>query len=337
MSSSIFNSDGGDGAPWRRWIIGFVAATAILFLTLLAVIVLIDPFSTGHLTPITRITFVGDKHFSDVARVRDLDFEGAIFGNSHALRVDPENLRRLTGRRFVSLALEATTPREHMFMMRMFNRDRRTGTFVLVLGLDDLICVPERAPRQPGRWIPEWLYEGSDITYVSHILSPYALRMAVQRLGVLAGWSADGPPDGYVFERAIRLNAAAAAQAFAKPQVAAGPPPDAPFPYLDDLAQTFKLINADDIVLLVFMPVYWNQLPVAGSEADGRMAACKARTEAIARTLPRGAVVDLRVDSPMMHDSAKFFDPTHYKDDITRRIEAEIADRINLSSKGSSS
>ncbi len=329
MSLSISNSEEADRAIWRRWIVGFVSTWAFISLMLLAIVVVFDPFSTGRLTPITRIDFVGDKHYADAARIRVLSFEGAIFGNSHVLRIDPENLTRLTGRRFVSLALEATGPQEHMFLMRMFDRERRVGSYVLILGMDDLTCMPKKLPDQPGGLIPQWLYDGSDFTYLSHILSTYALRMTIRRITILLGWQGGEPPDGYVFEPTIKLNPGRLLEVFARPQPADAPPPDAPFPYLDDLEQTVKSLNRDDVVLLVFMPVYWNQLPVAGSQADARMAACKARADAIARLLPRGAMLDLRIDGPKVRDRANFFDPTHYKDEITRDIEAAIAQRIN--------
>ena len=86
-------------------------------------------------------------------------------------------------------------------------------------------------------------------------------------------------------------------------------------------------------MLLVFTPVYWNQLPVPGSAADRRMAACKARAAAVARSRPRGDLVDLRVDGPKVHDRANFFDATHYREPIARDIEAAVAERLNALSK----
>jgi hypothetical protein len=79
--------------------------------------------------------------------------------------------------------------------------------------------------------------------------------------------------------------------------------------------------------------MFWNQLPVADSPAHARMAACKARAETVARLLTRGALIDFWVDSPKMRDRANFFDPTHYKEDLARDVEAAIAERINALSR----
>ena len=59
---------------------------------LFGAVILCDPFSTGRFTPITRIDFIGNRLYADAAHVRDLRYDAAVFGNSHAVRLIPENL-----------------------------------------------------------------------------------------------------------------------------------------------------------------------------------------------------------------------------------------------------
>jgi hypothetical protein len=329
MNSSISSSEISENSLWRRWIIGFAITFFCAIIFLLSVITVIDPFSSGRLTPITRVDFVGDRHYADVARIRDLSFEGATFGNSHVMRVDPENLSRMTGLRFASLALESSGPQEQIFMMRLFERRRHDHPVTLVAGLDELTCAAEKPADPWTGTLPRWLYDGSDFTYLSHLLSPYGMRMAWRRLSIMSGWSEGERADGYTFERSVRVNAERLSELFDRAHPVEAPATDAPFPWLDELETAVRNFNPDDTVLLVFMPVYWNELPLPGSAAAARWAACKTRADAITHLLRRGAMLDLRVDGAAIRDRDNFYDPTHYKDSITRDIEAATAEKIN--------
>lgn len=328
MNSSTSSFEKGARLSWSRWILIFVSVTIVSSLALLGAVVVSDPFSTGRLTPITRIDFIGSRLYASAARIRVPDFDAAIFGNSHTVRIVPENLTKSSGRQFVTLAVEGTWPQEHMFLMRMFDRPRRDRSPVFVLVLDALLCIPQKPPGRPGAALPNWLYEPSTGGYLANVLSPYSIRMAVQRLQVMAGWASGGRADGYTFNPTINSNIAMLPKLFAAAQPTIAPPADAPFPYLDDVEQTMRGLSPDSIVLLLFTPVHWNQLPAAGSPADARMAACKSRAAEVARSRPKGELIDLRVDGPKVRERDNFFDPTHYKDSITRDIEAAIAERV---------
>jgi hypothetical protein len=335
MNSSISSSEIVRDPDWREWILSFVSIVLVLNLALFGIVILCDPFSTGRLTPITRIDFVGPRSYVNAAHIRDLRFDAAIFGNSHAVRVIPANLTRATDHHFLMLAIEGSWPQEHMFLMRSFDRLRRGRNPVVVLALDEEICLNAKPPGWPGNDLPKWLYEDSTATYLTNILSPYALRMTIQRLKVMAGLEHEESEDGYIFNPTINSNITRLPELFARLQPRDAPPRDAPFPYLDDLEETLGNLDSGGITLLVFMPVYWNQLPVPGSAADERMVACKARAAAVARSAPRGDLLDLQVDGPKVRDRDNFFDPTHFKEPIARDIEAAIAERINVLSKPS--
>jgi hypothetical protein len=328
MNSSTSSSENDDRVSWRRWILVFASVAILASLALFGAVVVIDPFSTGRLTPITRIDFIGSRVHANAARIRVPDFDAAIFGNSHAVRIVPENLTKSSGRQFVTLAVEGTWPQEHLFLMRMFDRPRRDRAPVFVLVVDTSLCIPQKPPGRPGAALPNWLYEASTGGYLANILSPYSVRMASQRLQVMAGWARGGRADGYIFNPTINSNVALLPKLFASEQPTSAPPADAPFPYLDDVEQTIRGLSPDSIVLLVFTPVHRSQLPAAGSPAETRMAACKSRAAEVARSWPKGELIDLRVDGPKIRDRDNFYDPTHYRDSITRDIEAAIAERV---------
>ena len=333
MNSFISSSEQGCSRDWWRWIIAVLSIASVLSLVLFGAVVLCDPFSTGQLTPITRIDFIGPRPYVNAAHIRDMRFDAAVFGNSHAVRMIPANLTRLTDHHFLMLAIEGSWPQEHMFLMRRFDQPRRGHNPVVVLALDDLICLSAKVPGWPGEDLPTWLYEDSTAAYLANILSPFALRMTAQRLKVMAGLDHSESEDGYIFNPTINSNRARLPELFARPQPRDAPPQGTSFPYLDDLEQTLSALDPGGIVLLVYMPVYWNQLPIPGSQADKRMAECKARANAVVHSMPNGDLLDLHVDSPKVRDRDNFLDPTHYKEPLARDIEMAIAERVNELSK----
>ena len=81
MSSSTFASEPPSDAKWGRWLatclIAAVSATAALF----AAIVLLDPYSTGRLTPIKRVDIMTDSSWvADAARARNPAQDPRIVG-----------------------------------------------------------------------------------------------------------------------------------------------------------------------------------------------------------------------------------------------------------------
>jgi hypothetical protein len=74
-----------DVRPWRRWLVAFLATTAVVGIAVYLAIVLIDPFATGRFTPVGRIDLAsGNPRLDKAGLVRDLRFDAAIFGSSTA-------------------------------------------------------------------------------------------------------------------------------------------------------------------------------------------------------------------------------------------------------------
>jgi hypothetical protein len=324
------DSDTADRA-WSRWLARFAATLAVVGAAVFGFVVVMDPYSSGRLTPLTRTDVAMDNRlYANAGRVRNRLFDAAVFGTSVSVRLDPGRLSEATGWRFAMLGIEGVYPVEHLLLIRRFDRLRGGDPALLVVVLDDLWCAPERLNL--GYVLPRWLYVGTTFQYLAKIVSPAAVRASYRRLMILLGLRGqDARLDGYdptpwmPSDRAKRMQ-----DMLAMSPPTEGPDSALPFPVLDDLQREVADFDPAHTLLMVFPPVYRNSLPVPGSAADRRTAACKARARTIASPRPRTDVLDLRVDGPKVGLPANFVDPPHFKDDIARDVEASIAERVKL-------
>ena len=289
-------------------------------------VIALDPFSTGRLTPFAQIDIAFGPRASHAARVRDLRFDSAIFGNSHAYRLEPARLDAATGRHFAQLAMEKTFPPEQMFLARQFELRRHGKDVLLVMVLDHLWCAPTRATDDDWK-MPRWLYEGSNFEYARGLFSQVAFIGALRRLRILLGVDGDfSRSDGYDPEPWMPADVAKKRQEMAvmgRPTNA--PDPGAPFPFVEDLASEIGQFDLHTSVLLLFPPVYAGFLPAPGSHAEARFSACTVRAQHIVNTRPRMSYLNLRSDDATTRDVNRFVDPTHYDEGIAQAIVPQIA------------
>jgi len=85
-------------------------------LLLLAFMIAVDPYDTGKFG-LLGIAGVDDRdtHTATASRARDASFDSAVIGNSTAQLLDPAELSRATGLRFVQLYLTGGNPRGQTF------------------------------------------------------------------------------------------------------------------------------------------------------------------------------------------------------------------------------
>jgi hypothetical protein len=336
MNSSISTSEPAApdaiGAGWSRWLIVFVVGSALGLGALLGVIVLVDPFSTGRLTPLARVDIaIGNRIYSDAGRVRDPQFDAAIFGNSHAVLIHPARLSQATDRHFVTLAINAMDAGDQAYLMTTFDRRHPDQKLVFVVVLDDYWCA-EHALKNPAFRLPRWFYDGSTLAYLGHLLSPEALRASFRRLQILAGLaSTEGRADGYEGRELAPIFVDGQLKGMTRSPDSADP--EAPFPVLHELEQALADLRSDSMVLLAFVPVFSEYTPAA-SRNGRRLATCKARVRAIAHGRPRTEMVDLRVDLLKVGDPANFIDATHFGAGLARDVEAGIAAGVIALVKG---
>jgi hypothetical protein len=316
-------------------LLGVAAAlTAVVYVG----IVLIDPFSTGRLTPIKRIDVAtSDTVFGHAARVRDPRYDAAVIGNSHAILIDPARLSDMTRMHIVQVATVATVPREQFMIARAFVRNHRKVAALIVV-LDELSC--QTSEKTFPFYFPAFLFEDSDIGYLRHIFSFGAAETAAYRLGMWLGFvHAPERPDGFnplTYDRPEtrpeRLLRIANAQ-----RPAEGPVSGTPVPALADLDAFVAELDPGTRLLLYFAPIPANSLPTPASSAARWLDSCKALYQALAVRRPHTALVDRMVEDDFARDIEHFEDRDHVRNALAPVLERDIAaalDALTATSDG---
>jgi hypothetical protein len=313
--------------PWRRWLFVYVGVLVGLTSFVFLAVVLLDPFSTGRLTPIDGFNIATKKRiFGHAGRIRNPRFNAAIIGNSRAFPIEPARLGELTGHRIVNLAMEGLWPPEQRFLLRNFVRHQRGRAPLIIMVLDSSWCESKR--HHTKYELPRWLYEGSDLDYLRHIVSLNSAEAALVRAMILLGLKRDlkrldgydpwYPPDVAMMRQQM-LN---------MPVHAGGEPVSAPFPNLDDLGEALAGVEPASPVILMFPPEFAGALAVPGSPAEARIDACKARVGEIAGVRQRTEFIDLWRDTPVVRDPMNFIDQMHFLDPVAQYVEGVLAPRI---------
>jgi hypothetical protein len=313
MNSSTFSSEIDVAALWRRWLLILLATLVTSSVAVFAAVVMLDPYSTGRLTPIQRVDIaIPTRTFVVAGLARDPRFNAAVLGNSHGMSIEPEILDAATGARFVQLWVYGQLPPDTMFLLDVFDRLHHAQRPTLVVVFDFFWCDAERG-RSLNTELPRWLFEGSDLNYLRKLPSPLAVIGALRRLLILGGLAAPaGRADGFVPDFWNPGNRAV----FSREMVGMVRPTDIPdmgepYPYMEDLAGHLAKLDPDSRVVLVLPPEYIDALPVPGSAAQAKEDRCKDRAREIARLRPNTGFVDLQVDGPLARDSANFIDARH--------------------------
>ncbi len=343
MSSSISNSESSPivaladlpgretGPLWRRWLWILAFLTLAPFAALYAIVVVVDPFSTGRFTPITRIDIATHNlTLAHAGRVRDLTFNAAIFANSRGMTLDPVRLTALTGRPFVQLSGYGYGPQEVITIAHAFVRHHRGRSPAAIFVLDEFACAEEE--RTTWWWrggFPYYLFENSRLAYLRNVLFPEAIKSTGYRLLILAGLRRDrARRDGFepaatVATAATRPEAVMELKMLVQPTE--GPAPDRPFVELERLRRLTAELDGETRLILFLAPVPFGRLPAPGSRAEARLLACKAGYRALAAGRPNTRVIDRWIDDEFTRDVSNFSDPLHIRAGLAPILERDIA------------
>ena len=287
-----------------------VATTLGGVATFMLMVLLVDPYSTGYFTPLDPVDVATDEPtFANAGRARNPRFNAAIVGNSRMMRLSPDELDRLTGLRFVSLAMPGIGPAEQIATARTFLQSHPGATIVWGAGHEWCEAKP------PQRPFPFWLYEGR-ASYLWNVFGEReTFRITARRIKMLLGVS---PPKGPVngFEPDHPWWKRQAQPDANSPRPVDAEPLEAPMPAVADLAG-LELRN----VLFVIPPMF-AALPVLNSPAAKRKDLCDQRLGRI------GPVLDL-LDIPSARDPANFVDRGHFRNNVARDVEQAISEAIN--------
>jgi hypothetical protein len=298
----------------------FFGGSVLIFLMLLA----IDPYDSGRF-PSLGIAGIVDENprTASVSRGRDARFNAAIVGNSHGQLLAPARLDRATGLRFVQLTVPGTGPREQVATLRWFVRHHgRIGA--VVIAVDRAWCTQD-ASLPVTNPFPFWLYRESDREYLANLFSIRSLDVGFRRVMLALGLRAPSDPAGYWdYEAGHEWNFRPAIPDEA-PEVAQSTAKEFSFPAVTLLTDVLNRLPGEVPVVVVMPPVFFTELPRAGSEDAARLEQCK---QAVARAVaarPGSAFLDFMRDTPVTRDPANFMDPGHYRAGVAMQIEAEIA------------
>jgi hypothetical protein len=336
---------------WRRFALLFLGVFATVVGIAYAFIVLVDPYDSGRFvsfglrspydSPTQRLADVtggisasgtassrasfGDtdtsQRTSNVALGRSPRFNAAIFGNSHGQLLSPERLSRATGLAFVQLTVPGSNVREQLAMMHWFIA-HHTDIGAMVLAIDERWCVTD--PALPVRTpFPFWLYSDSNLVYLSHAMSTRSLRDSIRRVAAAFGSPPAVDPAGYAdYEMGKTWSFKPGPPATADDFPVSDGRSSRDFPGLIRLDAMLGEIPAATLVVIVMPPQFYTRLPPAGTPAAQFRDACKDRIAARARG---GAFIDFLVDSEIARAPENFMDDEHYRANIARIIEADIA------------
>lgn len=320
-SQAGFDADGGS-RRWRRWLSTFVVLTVLGATILYIAVVAIDPYATGRFALTDAVDLANtDQRLTRGALVRDSRFNAAIIGASTSLPLDPKVIGEASRWRMAQLSLVGSLPAEQLVVARAFGRHHRSQPTLEVFGLDELWCRPDAADQNGWGGFPRWLYEGSDVRYLTNVFSPDAVETAARRIGIWLGLVVPAlRADGYEppFAKWGQVDLAA----IVSPTEAA--PPEAGFPAIDALAAYIQNLSRETRLVLMFEPIYRNALPVADSLADARLRECKRRVQALVKGRPDSGYLDLMNDNAISRDPANFLDGLHYRRSAAELIEQRL-------------
>ena len=194
MISSTSSSDRERG---RGFIGTFVVVFLGLGLALAALLILLDPYDTARLTPFPKAGMpeTGPR-VAHASRMRNPEFNAAIFGNSTIQILSPERLDAATGLRFVQLSVPGTGPMEQASMIEHLIRKRGSAIKTMALGLDSTWCDASRSSRTVHPF-PFWLYDSNSLTYLTSLVRMDSLEFLPKRIRLLLGKGPFARSDGF--------------------------------------------------------------------------------------------------------------------------------------------
>ena len=327
MSSSISSSE---PDAWRRFVRVFLLVGLGALAGLVGLELVVDPYDRGLFGGDVRGVPDFGPRFADASRARDPAFDGVILGNSHIQLVDPAALGRGSGIAFVSLIVPGTGPREQLAILDDVLRRRLRPLRALVAGLDGTWCTDDPALPITNPF-PFWLYDPGPWASAPGLLRYSALEHLGRTLALRAGVGVRARPDGFWDYAQDRPHREGGPAIRLEDRVDTTPLNETGrYPALDRLAERLGAMPAGAAMVLVRPPVYHSALPASGSPLGRSEAECRAAMARLAAGRPGAVLIDARADGSEARDPAQWFDQTHYKEPVARRLEADIVEAIGF-------
>jgi hypothetical protein len=294
-------------------------------------LVLLDPYDTARLTPFPKAGMpeTGPR-VAHASRMRNSEFNAAIFGNSTIQILSPERLDAATGLRFVQLSVPGTGPMEQVAMTEHLIRERGAAIGTIILGLDSSWCDASRSARTLHPF-PFWLYDINPLVYLTSLVRMDSLEFLPKRIRLLLGkgplarsdgfWDYEAP-GGYKQYPLVDIKLPAIPAPFGGRRAAT-----------NSLARIVKILPAETRLLLLHPPLFSPAPPQSTDEDMRNLAACKAELSRAVAGRPRTDIFDLWVDSQENRIRTMFYDHNHYTKAMATRVEGAISDIFRRTSR----
>ncbi len=323
MSSSIFNSeapvDQKEAPEWRGWLVAFFSVPLLGICLIVAFLVAVDPYDTGKFG-LLDIDGVDDGTTSTAipSRARDAQFDSAVIGNSTVQALDPAELSRASGLRFVQLYKIGASPREELAVLDLFVR-HHPHPAALVIGADPYWCTHDQS--DPSRDFPYWLYDRSFFEYAVRLISWKTFEHAFQRLAIGLGLHRRAFVDGYLnYEEIWPPGPLREVADPWQPAPAATTAGRSVFPAIALLDAAIDKLSSDVRIVLFVPPLFHTRLPERGSVAAMERDSCNAALAQVVAGRPNSKFINFRVDTVLARDPNNFVDFIHYRAPIAQVI-----------------
>jgi hypothetical protein len=252
-----------------------------------------------------------------------------VIGNSTAQMLNPSELSRATGLRFVQLYLTGGSPGEQLAVLDFFLRNhQRVGALVIVT--DPFWCSHQHTETPPGRF-PYWLYDNSSLAYAARLLSWPAIEHMSQRISIGLGWRKRNEPNGYFsYEDIWHPGVFRDVNRPRDPVPAATPAGRDAFPEIALLDAAVKQLPASVSVVLVVPPTLSTTVAKPGTPAALEREACNAALKRVVAGRPHSNFINYRIENALTRDPANFADFIHYRPIIADKMAEGIADSIKF-------
>jgi hypothetical protein len=327
MASPTSISD--QSLEWTRSLVACLGAFGLGALLLFAVVFAVDPYDTGRFG-LFGIDGVDDRNTqtATASRARDPQFDSAIIGNSTAQLLNPADLSRATGLRFVQLYLTGGSAREQLAVLDFFLRNHsRVGALVIVA--DPFWCGHHRVEPRPGEFA-YWIYGTSSLAYAARLMSWPAIEHVAQRVSIGLGWRQRNNPDGFFsYEDIWPPGTFRATNPPRDPVPVAAANRDI-FPDISLLDDVVKQLPANVSVVVAVPPTFHTTVAKPGTAEAAEREACNAALQRIVAGRPHSNFINYRIENALTRDPANFADFIHYRPIIADRMVEGIVESIRL-------
>lgn len=312
---------------------------AVLVLTVYALIVLVDPYSNVAFSlPIDRAPISTNQRFAFPSIARNQAYDSVVIGSSTMRLLDPDRLDPMLDARFANLAMNSATAYEQMRVHALFSLHHPQTKYVII-GIDDSWCKREdEIEKYTFREFPEWMFDENPWNDLLYLFNDKALENTVRLLELVGGrrepkYEKTGYRD-FTVDFGKYDRAAVEKRLYPKGKSSAkGPGQLAPSNIRSDwrfaahpLLESMLALNATtpNNTVLVFAPIHAAYL----ARAEPSYRTCKDRIVKIGQA--HGVrIIDFMRESEITKLDDNYWDPLHYRSEVARIIEEDIANELN--------